>query len=42
MGWWAAGKLKPHVSMTFPLDNAVDAMKAIVNRKSTGQVVVTT
>ncbi len=42
MGWWAAGKLKPHVSMTFPLDKAVDAMKAIVNRKSTGQVVVTT
>ena len=41
MGWWGAGKLKPHVSMTFPLGRTVDAMRAIVDRQSTGQVVVT-
>ncbi len=39
--WWRAGKLKPHVSMTFPLEHAVEALRAMTTRRSTGQVVVT-
>ncbi|MDO9460683.1 MAG: NADPH:quinone oxidoreductase family protein [Alphaproteobacteria bacterium] len=40
-GWWNEGKLKPHVSMTFPLAETVAAMNALVTRKATGKVVVT-
>lgn len=40
-GWWAQGKLKPHVSMTFPLAQTVDALNALVARKAIGKVVVT-
>ncbi len=40
-GWWGEGKLKPHVSMTFPLDQTVAAMNALVTRKAIGKVVVT-
>ncbi|MBV1904891.1 MAG: NADPH:quinone oxidoreductase family protein [Pseudomonadales bacterium] len=39
--WWRHGLLKPHVSMTFPLEKTVDAMKALTTRKATGKVVVT-
>ncbi len=39
--WWRQGKLKPHVSMAFPLSQTVDAMNALVTRKATGKVVVT-
>ena len=39
--WYNAGDLKPHVSKTFDLENAAKAMKMLINRKSTGKVVLT-
>jgi NADPH2:quinone reductase len=38
--WYAAGKLKPHVSFTFPLEQTRDALSALLERKSTGKVIV--
>jgi len=39
-GWWGEGKLKPHVSMTFPLAESVAALNALAARKAIGKVVV--
>ncbi len=39
--WYADGKLKPHVSATFPLDRAADALTRMANRQVTGKVVLT-
>jgi len=39
--WFREGKLKPHVSQTFPLAQAVDALKLMAERKVTGKVVLT-
>jgi len=41
VGWWAAGKLKPVVGATFPLDRAGDAMNALLSRKYPGKIVLT-
>jgi NADPH2:quinone reductase len=41
MGWYAAGKLKPHVSHRLPLDRAVEAIRLLTDRKALGKVVVT-
>ncbi len=38
--WYRAGKLKPHVSATFPLAKTVDALQMLAARKSTGKVVI--
>ena len=38
--WYAEGKLKPHVSFTFPLERTKDALNALLQRKSTGKVIV--
>ena len=38
--WYAQGKLKPHVSATFPLERAADALKLMAARKATGKVVL--
>jgi len=38
---YAEGKLKPHVSMTFPLAEATKALHALEDRKATGKVVLT-
>ncbi len=38
--WVRQGKIKPHISMTFPLDKAADAMNALLSRKATGKVVI--
>jgi len=35
------GKLKPHVSATFPLAQVPQAMQALLSRKTTGKVVIT-
>ncbi|MCR9213342.1 MAG: NADPH:quinone oxidoreductase family protein [Proteobacteria bacterium] len=35
------GKINPHVSMHFPLEQGADAMKALLSRKSTGKVIIT-
>ena len=39
--WLAAGTLRPHVSHTFDLANAPDALEALVARRTTGKVVLT-
>ena len=36
------GKIKPHVSKTFPLDQSGDAIQHLMDRKATGKVVVLT
>ena len=38
--WYAEGRLKPHVSQTFPLDKAADALKLMAERKIKGKVVL--
>ena len=40
--WFGEGKLKPHVSDTFPLERAADALKLMANRQVKGKVVLTT
>jgi NADPH2:quinone reductase len=42
LGWYAAGRITPHVSHTIPLERAGDAYDLLRSRKSTGKVVVTT
>ncbi len=39
---WAAGALKPHVSHTFPLAETGEAMRTMLERRSSGKVVVAT
>ncbi|HSP04149.1 MAG TPA: NADPH:quinone oxidoreductase family protein [Acidimicrobiales bacterium] len=41
LGWLAEGKLDPHVSATYPLDQAVQAINDLAERRATGKVVVT-
>jgi NADPH2:quinone reductase len=38
--WFAEGKLKPHVSRTFPLERAADALALMAERKVKGKVVL--
>ncbi|MFZ4537986.1 NADPH:quinone oxidoreductase family protein [Propionivibrio sp.] len=40
--WYLDGAIKPHVSATYPLEQAVEALNQVVSRKSTGKVVITT
>ena len=39
--WYAEGKLKPHVSETFPLERAADALTRMANRQVKGKIVLT-
>ena len=39
--WYAEGSIRPHTSMTFPLEQATDALRALKERRSTGKVVLT-
>ena len=39
--WYGEKKLKPHVSQTFPLARAVDALNLLAARKATGKIVLT-
>lgn len=39
--WHAAGKLRPHVSRTFPLARAPEALRLMAERRVTGKVVLT-
>ena len=39
--WYSDGKLKPHISHSFPLEQAQEALDTLRTRKSTGKVVVT-
>jgi NADPH2:quinone reductase len=38
--WYREGKLKPHVSATFPLEKAADAIKLLASRQAKGKVVI--
>jgi NADPH2:quinone reductase len=39
--WYAEGRLRPHVSQTFPLEKAADALKLMAARQVKGKVVLT-
>lgn len=41
MALHAAGRIRPHVGATYPLDRAAEALELLRSRKSTGKVVVT-
>ena len=41
LGWYSEGKLKPHISATYPLEQVAEAMNSLIKRKSTGKVVLT-
>lgn len=40
-GWHADGRLKPHISHRFPLEEGVQALKAVAGREIVGKCVVT-
>jgi hypothetical protein len=40
MHWYLDGAIKPHISATYPLEQAVEALNQVVTRKSTGKVVI--
>lgn len=40
LGWYAAGRLKPHVSATFPLSAYREALDAVMGRRVQGKVVL--
>jgi len=40
--WYVEGKLKPHISHTFPLERAAEALTMMANRQVIGKVVLTT
>ena len=40
--WYVEGAIKPHVSASYPLEEALAALDQVVTRKSTGKVVITT
>ena len=40
MQWVLDGTIKPYVSATYPLQQAVEALEQVVSRKSTGKVVI--
>jgi NADPH:quinone reductase len=40
--WYGEGKLRPHVSATFPLAHAAEALTLMANRQVTGKIVLTT
>ena len=42
LGWWSAGKLRPLVSETLPLDGYADGLRAILERRVTGKLALVT
>lgn len=38
--WHSEGKLRPHISHHFPMEQAADAMNALLERRSTGKVIL--
>ena len=41
LGWFQAGRLKPHVAATYPLARGGEAIRALMDRSVSGKVVVT-
>ncbi|HWA12174.1 MAG TPA: NADPH:quinone oxidoreductase family protein [Burkholderiales bacterium] len=42
MNMFAAGKVRPHIHATYPLERAAEALNEVLNKKVTGKVVLTT
>ncbi|HYT37383.1 MAG TPA: zinc-binding dehydrogenase, partial [Ktedonobacteraceae bacterium] len=40
LSWFSAGKLKPHISATYPLEQAAEALNDVMSRKVKGKVVL--
>lgn len=40
LGWYEEGKLKPTISHRFPLEEAADALQAVINREVVGKAVL--
>jgi NADPH2:quinone reductase len=38
---WRSGAIRPHVSATYPLERAGEAIRELADRKAQGKVVVT-
>ena len=38
--WYGDGHLKPHISHRLPLDQALDGLELLRNRKSTGKIII--
>ncbi|MGJ8669858.1 MAG: NADPH:quinone oxidoreductase family protein [Oceanococcus sp.] len=41
IGWFADGSIKPHIAATYPLERGGEAIRALMDRKVSGKVVVT-
>jgi NADPH2:quinone reductase len=39
--WFREGRIRPHVSATFPLDRAADALALMASRRVIGKIVLT-
>jgi NADPH2:quinone reductase len=39
-GWYEAGRLRPHISQTLPLERFAEALDIVMNRKAKGKVVL--
>ncbi len=39
--WMAQGKIKPHISASYPLERVADALNALIERKVSGKIVLT-
>jgi NADPH2:quinone reductase len=39
--WYTQGKIKPHISHILPLAEAATALNLLINRQSTGKIVLT-
>jgi len=42
LAWVREGRLRPHVSATYPLESAAAALEALLSRRATGKVVLVT
>ena len=42
LAWFKAGKVRPHISASYPLERAADALHDVMDRKVKGKVVLTT
>ena len=41
MDWWREGKLRPHISATYPLERAGEAIRQLAERQAKGKIIVT-
>jgi NADPH2:quinone reductase len=41
LSWYDEGKIRPHVSETYPLERALEGLQRLLARKSTGRIVIT-